>query len=150
MEDTSCSELSGVAPTPRMPVRLTIVAPQLIDRSVIERLSSFSSNPEFAVTLLGVAAEDIARIEADLAQALAARKFDRVGDLAHALKGVAASVGATRLAAAADTLCATARERNAAPMRRLAQRMADDARASTAALRDIAAQLERALSSENR
>ena len=132
---------SGSSPGRRGGATVKIVAPQFIDPLVIEGLKSVSANPEFLPMLLVVAAEDIGRISDDLVQALSSRDFGRIRDLAHALKGVAASVGAARLVALASQLMHANRAQQGPAMKRMVRDLAEASQASITALLDIAAGL---------
>ena len=129
------------APAKTMRPALKVIGPQFIDRSVIEGLKSVSADPEFLRELLVVAAEDIGRIGDELAQALASGDFEPIRDQAHALKGVAASVGARRLAAlAARLMGATPKQQGPAAKQILAD-LGEASQTSMAALLDIVAGL---------
>ena len=89
---------------------LKAVPSQPLDLSVIDHLRSISGRPAFLRELLVHANEDIRRNSDDLIKALAAHELDMVKDMAHALKGVCASIGAIRLMGLANNLMRMSRD----------------------------------------
>jgi len=90
---------------------LATIPTQYIDHTVLDGLRSMSERPEFLADVVSSAIDDIERNVRALIQALTAQDSERVRDTAHALKGVCASIGATRLANIANRLMrATAEE----------------------------------------
>ena len=83
---------------------LATIPTQYIDHNVLAGLASISERPEFLADVLASAITDIERNSQALTQAIAAMDSERVRDKAHALKGVCASVGATRLETIANRL----------------------------------------------
>ena len=117
---------------------LKIVPPQFIDPWVIESLKSVSGAPGVLPKLLVIAAEEIGRISNDIIQALACRDFNRIGDSAHALKGVAATVGAIRLVPLARKLIDVTEHQQGSTMKRVVGDIAEASDKSITALLDIA------------
>jgi two-component system sensor histidine kinase RpfC len=77
--------------------QLAIVDTPAIDMSVLNDLDKLSPDPTFVKRLLDGFASDTHRLVKEITTALAERKYEAVKDSAHALKGGAASVGATQL-----------------------------------------------------
>lgn len=118
---------------------LTVVPTQHISYAVIRELQLISDRPQFLGELLGNAVSDIEHNCHDLVQAISARDFSGVRDTAHALKGVCASVGAARLEALAGTLMRAPSAELEQSSERLKADIAEVARISVTALRDIIA-----------
>jgi two-component system, sensor histidine kinase RpfC len=93
-----------LAPSKPAQVTLKPVATQYIDHNAISDLQALCPRPEFLVEVLESAAQDIQRNCALLMTALKSEDIKQVHDSAHALKGVAQSVGAVRLTAMATKL----------------------------------------------
>jgi two-component system sensor histidine kinase RpfC len=90
---------------------LATIPTQYIDYGVLDGLRSMSERPEFLADVVGSAISDIERNSHALTLAIAAQDSESVRDKAHALKGVCASIGATRLEIIAGRLMrATAEE----------------------------------------
>ncbi|MFH1603152.1 MAG: response regulator, partial [Pseudomonadota bacterium] len=83
---------------------LATIPTRYLDHNVLDGLRSMSDRPGFLADVLGSAITDIERNSHSLTQALTAQDSERVRDTAHALKGVCASVGATRLETIANRL----------------------------------------------
>jgi two-component system sensor histidine kinase RpfC len=83
---------------------LTVVDVAPFDPDVLEDLARLSSDPTFVERLLRGFRGDTERLAAQIAEALLQRKYELVKDAAHALKGGAASVGATQLTQIATRL----------------------------------------------
>jgi HPt (histidine-containing phosphotransfer) domain-containing protein len=75
-----------------------------VDASVLEDLGRLSQDPTFVERLLRGFRGDTERIVGEIVDAMAHRKYETVKDAAHALKGGAASVGATQLTQIASRL----------------------------------------------
>lgn len=90
--------LSTVRP-PRVEERqpLTVVDVPALDPQVLLDLSQLSPDPTFVERLMRGFRSDTERLVAEISTALTQRKYETVKDAAHALKGGAASVGATQL-----------------------------------------------------
>ena len=133
------------------PVRpiLTAVATQFIDRAVIEGLKSISSRPQFIRELLSRAHDDIQRNCDDLVQALGLRNFERIRDAAHALKGVSASVGATRLVSLATRLMQSSIQQQKPVEAGITSEVVDLCAGSLAAIRELIAEFEPAQSGKD-
>ena len=121
------------------PVQATLAAvpTQHINLEVIEELKSISDRPKFLAELLGNASEDIERNCIDLAKAWSRRDYEDVHDIAHALKGVCASVGAGRLEWLANKLMRMPAEELEQPGERLKTDITETARLTVAAIRNI-------------
>jgi two-component system sensor histidine kinase RpfC len=78
---------------------LTAVETPVLDPANLRDLALLSTDPGFAQRILATAQDDIRRNADDLRQALSRGEWLRARDAAHALKGVAASIGAMRMAA---------------------------------------------------
>jgi two-component system, sensor histidine kinase RpfC len=83
---------------------LTVVEVPPLDPAVLEDLGRLSSDPTFVERLLRGFRADTERLTTQIAEALQQRKYELVKDAAHALKGGAASVGATQLTQVATRL----------------------------------------------
>ena len=131
------------APTPARPRARTlrVVAGRIIDPWMVEELKSISANPEFLPELLLDAAKDIDRSSDLLMQALRSGDVERTRVTAHALKGVAASVGANRLAAFAARLMREHPEQQGPALKRMCAELAEVSLISMTALLDIVAGL---------
>ena len=77
--------------------QLAVVDTPVIEIEVLKDLCKLSSDPTFVERLLTGFRADTDRLVREISTALSERKYDAVKDLAHALKGGAASVGATQL-----------------------------------------------------
>ena len=77
--------------------QLAVVDTPTVDVAVLHDLDNLSPDPTFVKRLLDGFEADTNRLVADISAALTARKYEAVRDAAHALKGGAASVGATQL-----------------------------------------------------
>lgn len=108
---------------------------QYIDHSVLDGLRSMSDRPEFLADVVGSAITDIERNSQALTQALAAQDFERVRDMAHALKGVCASIGATRLETISNRLMRATAEELTHSGERLKADVIETSRQTVAALR---------------
>jgi two-component system sensor histidine kinase RpfC len=86
-------------PVPRSDEKphLAVVDTPTIDVSVLHDLANLSPDPTFVKRLIDGFHSDAERLVRDITSALTERKYEAVRDLAHALKGGAASVGATQL-----------------------------------------------------
>ena len=76
---------------------LSLVSVPALDGQVIEELSKLSSDPTFMDRLMRGFHADTTRLVSELTEALSQRKYAEAKDIAHALKGGAASVGASQL-----------------------------------------------------
>jgi HPt (histidine-containing phosphotransfer) domain-containing protein len=89
-------------PEDRLPLQVVDTPP--VDASVLEDLGRLSQDPTFVDRLLRGFRGDTERIVGEIVDAIAHRKYETVKDAAHALKGGAASVGATQLTQMAGRL----------------------------------------------
>jgi two-component system sensor histidine kinase RpfC len=112
----------AVAPAqPRPAQHLRPVPVEYLDPAAIETLREVRDTPEFLCRMIADGVADIERIDQALSGALLACDLSAVHRHAHAMRGVALSVGAVRLGAIADRLMtisqrdleATTRERHA-------------------------------------
>jgi two-component system, sensor histidine kinase RpfC len=78
---------------------LAVVESPVLDEAVLDELRSLDDQPGFIRDLVRQASMDIERNTAELRDALHRGDRSAIHDTAHAIKGIAASVGATRLAA---------------------------------------------------
>jgi two-component system, sensor histidine kinase RpfC len=83
---------------------LTLVDVPPLDPAVLEDLARLSTDPTFVERLLQGFQNDAQRLQRQINDSLAQRKYEQVKDAAHALKGGAASVGATQLTQLATRL----------------------------------------------
>ena len=118
------------------PAPLTTIPTQYIDHSVLDGLRSMSERPEFLIDVVGSALSDIERNVQALLQALNAQDSETARDRAHALKGVCASIGATRLETLASRLMRVTTEELIQSGSRLRTDVSETSRHSVAALRD--------------
>jgi two-component system, sensor histidine kinase RpfC len=84
--------------------QLAVVDTPAIDVVVLQDLAHLSPDPTFVKRLLDGFASDTERLVKEITAAISERKYDAVRDTAHALKGGAASVGATQLVQLAKRL----------------------------------------------
>jgi len=77
--------------------QLAVVDTPMIDVAVLHDLDNLSPDPTFVKRLLEGFESDTNRLVTEISAALTTRKYEAVRDSAHALKGGAASVGATQL-----------------------------------------------------
>ena len=123
-------------PVPSAQPPLATIPTQYIDHSVLAGLESMSDRPEFLADVLASAIADIERNSQALALAIAALDSERVRDTAHALKGVCASVGATRLETIAKRLMGATTEELTQSGARVKADVVETSRQSVAALRN--------------
>jgi two-component system sensor histidine kinase RpfC len=76
---------------------LAVVDTPIVDTDVLRDLGRLSPDPTFVPRLLAGFSSDTERLVKEITAALTARRYGVVADVAHALKGGAASVGATQL-----------------------------------------------------
>jgi len=77
--------------------QLAVVDTPAIDVAVLHDLDNLSPDPTFVTRLIEGFESDTNRLVSEISSALTARRYEAVKDAAHALKGGAASVGATQL-----------------------------------------------------
>ena len=83
---------------------LAIVDNPPVDPAVLHDLGRLSTDPTFVERLIKGFQHDTERLVREITDALSQRKYERVKDSAHALRGGSASVGATHLAQLAARL----------------------------------------------
>jgi HPt (histidine-containing phosphotransfer) domain-containing protein len=83
---------------------LTVVDVPPLEPAVLEDLARLSKDETFVERLLRGFRGDTERLAREIADAFGQRKYELVKDAAHALKGGAASVGATQLTQVATRL----------------------------------------------
>jgi two-component system, sensor histidine kinase RpfC len=76
---------------------LEVIDSPSVDKAVIEDLARLSSDPTFVVRLIDGFYSDADRLVDEIVNAISSRRYELVKDSAHALKGGAASVGASQL-----------------------------------------------------
>ncbi len=76
---------------------LTVIGTPIVERAVLHDLDRLSSDPTFVERLVRGFRSDSVRLVKSMSDALAARHYEDVKEIAHALKGGAGSVGATQL-----------------------------------------------------
>ena len=96
---TSAEHRSSSAPPCRSDERtaFTVVDTPPIDQGVLNDLARISSDPTFVERLIVGFRSDTERLVSEIVEAISHRRFEAVKDIAHALKGGAASVGAVQL-----------------------------------------------------
>src|SRR5205823_6190454 len=96
---TSAEHRSSSAPPCRSEERtaFTVVDTPPIDQGVLNDLARISSDPTFVERLIVGFRSDTERLVSEIVEAISQRRYEAVKDIAHALKGGAASVGATQL-----------------------------------------------------
>jgi two-component system, sensor histidine kinase RpfC len=77
--------------------QLSLVSVPALDPNVVLELSKLSSDPTFMDRLMKGFHADTTRLVSELSDALSSRKYTEAKDVAHALRGGAASVGASQL-----------------------------------------------------
>ena len=77
--------------------QLALIDTPLVEVSVLRDLCNLSSDPTFIERLLTGFKTDTNRLVGEISSAITSRRYESVKDSAHALKGGAASVGATQL-----------------------------------------------------
>jgi two-component system, sensor histidine kinase RpfC len=93
---------SGIAATPPLPrpdqkPQLAVVDTPTVDEAVLEDLCTLSADPTFVRRLVAGFRSDAERLVQEITTAMTERRYEAVRDCAHALKGGAASVGASQL-----------------------------------------------------
>jgi two-component system sensor histidine kinase RpfC len=92
-------DTAPMVPPPRAEDRpsLTVIGTPIVDRNVLRDLDHLSNDPTFVERLVRGFRSDSERLVKSMSDALAARRYEEVKEIAHALKGGAGSVGATQL-----------------------------------------------------
>lgn len=120
--EVAAEEAAGTATAPaRTAPHLRPVPIEYLDPAALDTLREVRDTPEFLCRMISDGIADIERLDSLLSEALADRNLAAVHRHAHAMRGVALSLGAIRLGALADRLMAiaqrdldaTASERNA-------------------------------------
>ena len=94
---SEASSLSRPVPKSDERPQLAVVDTPTIDVAVLQDLDNLSPDPTFVRRLLDGFRGDTNRLTREITAALTDRKYEAIRDAAHALKGGAASVGATQL-----------------------------------------------------
>ena len=123
------------APAPATRPALTAVAVHPLDADVIAELKTVSRRADFFPALLEEASEDIRRCGEQIRQAIVERRYSGIHDVAHALKGVSANVGALRLLALSSRLMSASRADLDSSGERWAHDLADALEITLVALR---------------
>lgn len=97
--DRNLAERAGdfsASTLPRLDDRqsLSVVQPPPLDPSVVAELANLSRDPTFEERLLRGVRSDCAQLVDEILRALSDKRYNDVGNAAHALKGAAGSVGA--------------------------------------------------------
>ena len=71
--------------------------PDILDESVLRSIEELSNDQMFISTLITGFIEDASKLTAEMQQALSIKDYLQFGELMHALKGSAGSLGATML-----------------------------------------------------
>ena len=100
------SEILATARPPRVDEKpqLAVVETPVLDADVLRDLSVLSSDPTFIGRLLTGFKADTDRLVQEITNALTDRRYEEIRNSAHALKGGAASVGASQLSQLARKL----------------------------------------------
>jgi two-component system, sensor histidine kinase RpfC len=85
-------------------VRLAAVPVELVDPSIVDTLREVKDQPAFISKMLGDGIDDLRVLQGELLNALDARDLHEVHQRAHAMRGVALSVGGVRLGALCERL----------------------------------------------
>ncbi|MGE0383835.1 MAG: ATP-binding protein [Gammaproteobacteria bacterium] len=107
-----------VVPSPRRPA----LGGPVLETATLDELSALSKDPQFMPELVRGFVNDGEKLLADIRAALRAADAGQVGDLTHALKGSARSIGAHALAQA----CAHTARHTREDMRAHASRLAEE------------------------
>lgn len=119
---------------------LRVVPVSALDEDTLDELRGLDSiNPGFLRKLLSQAEIDITRACQQLSDAFANRSYAIVPNVAHALKGVSANVGAVRLATLAGTVMQMSSEEYEVDGDRLAADLRECSRITVGALRQAIA-----------
>ena len=118
---------------------LRVVPVNALDGEILDELRSLNANGGFLRKLLSQAEVDITRACQQLSDAFSNRSYATVPNVAHALKGVCANVGAVRLASLAGTLLQMPSEELESSGDRLAADLRECARITVDALRQTIA-----------
>ena len=139
--ETAAKPPSGSQREDAKPARpaLTVVATNPLNEAVIQGLRKINTRADFLPRLLTQADNDIARCCEQLLQALGESNYAAVRTAAHALKGVSANVGAVRLVALTSSLMNMSSNEVAQAGERVASDIRDSVRATSQALRKLAA-----------
>jgi two-component system sensor histidine kinase RpfC len=90
----------GAAPV----VRLTAVPVELVDPGILDTLREIKDQPAFLYSMISEGLDDLRALQAELAPALAGQRLADAQLHAHAMRGVALSIGAIRLAALCERI----------------------------------------------
>lgn len=123
-------------PAPRSPY-LSPVPVEYIDGAAIEALREIKDNPEFLYSMITEGMGDLVMLSRQLLELIAKADTPAIHRQAHAMKGVAVSVGAIRLAALADRLMAITEDQLGADTSRWKADLSDTTTHSLAALDEI-------------
>lgn len=138
-------EASPPAPSPKVDrSHLRAVPVRYLNLDRIENLKLQSRRPGFLQNLLGQSLNDIDRNCLELADALNAGDVAAVHEIAHALKGVCANVGAVRLVSISTTLMALRRD-ELSEVVRLLQDLEQARAGSQAEIREVIERLDNPL-----
>jgi two-component system sensor histidine kinase RpfC len=78
-------------------IQFSVVDTPPVDQEVLNDLARISTDPTFVERLIVGFHSDTRRLIDEIIEAISQRRYEEVKDIAHALKGGAASVGATQL-----------------------------------------------------
>ncbi len=137
-------EAAGLAPAAVAepappPVRLAAVPVEYVDPSVVQTLREIKDQPAFVHAMLGDGMDDIRSLLPQLSAAIAAEDLSGMHLQAHAMKGVALSIGAVRLANLCERLMKTTPAHLASSRERLLDELTATVDASLAALEQLRA-----------
>ncbi|HEY4559747.1 MAG TPA: ATP-binding protein, partial [Lysobacter sp.] len=141
-------EAAGVPAAPRAavaaesappPVRLAAVPVEYVDPSVVQTLREIKDQPAFVHAMLGDGMDDLRALLPTLTAAIQAEDLSGMHLQAHAMKGVALSIGAVRLANLCERLMKTTPTQLASSRDRLLDELTATVEASLVALKQLRA-----------
>jgi len=118
---------------------LSVVPNSPLDENVLKSLRKINTRPDFLPRLLAQAETDITGCCQQLLEAIEKRDYAAIRSAAHALKGVGANVGASRLVALTSSVMNMSSDEVAQACERLAADLRDATRSTSAALKKIIA-----------
>ena len=137
-EAAGLAPVAVAEPTPP-PVRLAAVPVEYVDPTVVQTLREIKDQPAFVHAMLGDGMDDVRSLRPQLSAAIAAEDLSGMHLQAHAMKGVALSIGAVRLANLCERLMKTTPAHLASSRERLLEELRATVDASLAALEQLRA-----------
>ncbi len=124
--------------TERPTLKVVPISP--LDHKVLDELRNVSTQHGFLPMLLSHADDDITRCSQQLVEALSDKTYAAIPNIAHALKGVCANIGAIRLATLASTLMNLSSDELDSSRERLGIDIRESSQATLLALRKVVAE----------